>query len=131
MKKIHIIIIIVIAATLAIIVSSFGSFGTYETFESAGEQPGKTYMVVAQLDTTVAVTYDPLVNANEFSFYAYDKENNRRKVVFKGGAKPTDFERSEQLSMTGAIVGDEFHCKKIIMKCPSKYEEDQIITSES
>ena len=48
-----------------------------------------------------------------------------RKVIFLG-SKPQDFERSEQIVLTGKMKGDEFLASKILMKCPSKYVEDEM-----
>jgi len=42
------------------------------------------------------------------------------------GAKPQDFERSEQIVLTGKMKGDEFLASKILMKCPSKYVNNKI-----
>ena len=52
------------------------------------------------------------------------------KVVFQG-SKPQDFERSEQIVLTGKMVGEEFHASKILMKCPSKYNDQQIEVTEA
>ncbi|MNF07676.1 hypothetical protein D3C80_2079060 [compost metagenome] len=41
------------------------------------------------------------------------------------GTKPQDFEKSEQIVLTGGMVGDEFHASKILMKCPSKYTDQE------
>lgn len=125
MKKIYIFILVVIAVAMAIIVGNLGDFSTYETFATASKEPGKTFVVVANLDTTKTIDYDPLKNANQFSFYAVDKKDEVQKVIFMD-SKPTDFERAEQLVMTGHMNGDVFVCEKVQMKCPSKYENDQI-----
>lgn len=126
MKKIHIILLLVVAAALAVVLSSFDGFTSVQTFATAEEQPGKVFKIPAHLDTTKAVVYDELRNPNEFTFYAIDKAGNVRKVIFKK-AKPTDFERAEQLNMMGYMDGDVFICTSMQMKCPSKYENDQFI----
>src|SRR3546814_14237704 len=69
--------------------------------------------------------YDPKVDANHFSFYMYDNDSTECRVVFRG-AKPQDIERSEQIVLTGKMVGDNFHASNILMKCPSKYNEDEV-----
>lgn len=125
MKKIHIVIVVLLAVVLGVIVMSMGEFSTYETFSSAADKPNTTFHVIGHLDTNQVQHYDPLEDANTFSFYAYDKNGATHQVLFNG-PKPQDFERAEQLVMTGQMVGDVFHCEKIQMKCPSKYEEDQI-----
>jgi cytochrome c-type biogenesis protein CcmE len=45
--------------------------------------------------------------------------------------KPEDFERSEQIVLTGHMVGNEFHASTILMKCPSKYTQDKIEVTEA
>ncbi len=66
-----------------------------------------------------------LCTANYFAFYMRDNQGLESKVVFNG-SKPQDFERSEQIVLTGKMIGNEFHASKILMKCPSKYEETEI-----
>lgn len=129
MKKRNILIIVLLAVVLGVVVSSFGEFSTYESFASAADKPTTTTYVIGVLDTTKAQEYDPLVDANYFTFYATDQKGATHQVVFRG-PKPQDFDRSEQLVMTGKMVGDVFYCDKIQMKCPSKYEEDQIIVAQ-
>ncbi|MBX9449044.1 MAG: cytochrome c maturation protein CcmE [Taibaiella sp.] len=129
MKKIHIIILLVVAATLAVVLSSFEGFTSVQTFASAEDKPGKTFKIPAFLDTTKAIVYDRIQNPNEFSFHAVDKKGNVRKVIFKD-AKPTDFERAEQLNMMGFMDGDIFICTSMQMKCPSKYENDQFVEAK-
>lgn len=128
MKKSNIFLLVGIAIVIALIISSFGSFSTYKTFGSAAEKPGSKFIVMGHLDTAKAVNYDPLVDANKFEFFALDKDQKLSKVIFKG-SKPQDFEKSEQLVMTGYMENDVFICEKIQMKCPSKYEEDQVVVA--
>lgn len=126
MKTTHIILLIVIAAALGIIVSMVGDFSSYQTFKTAAEKPGKEYQIIAKLDTlSNKMEYDPIKNPNHFVFYAKDNAGVTQKVVFTG-AKPQDFERSEKLTMTGTMNGNEFQCREILMKCPSKYKTDQV-----
>lgn len=128
MKKTNIILLVVIAVSIGVIVTLVGDFSTYETFATAREKEGKEYHVIGVLDTTQVMTYDPLKDANFFSFFIKDKTGETRKVVFYG-TKPTDFEKAEQIVLTGKMQDGEFHCNKILMKCPSKYKEDQVALS--
>ena len=113
---------------IGVIVTMAGDFSTYETFATAREKEGKEYHIIGVLDKAKELTYDPVKDANYFSFYMKDKTGETRKVIFYG-TKPTDFEKSEQLVLTGKIEGEEFHCNKILMKCPSKYKDDQVAMS--
>lgn len=114
----------VIAVCVAIVSMMVGDFSTYETFATSRSKPGKEIHVIGALDTTKNMEYDPMVDANLFSFYMKDKSGEIRKVVFTG-TKPTDFEKSTELVLTGMMEGNVFRCNKILMKCPSKYKEDQ------
>ncbi len=129
MKKASILILVLIAAAIGIVVASFGKFSTYETFASASEKPGNTFHVVGYLDKGQSQQYDPVKDPNYFSFYARDKKGVSHKVIFNG-SRPQDFEKSEQLVMTGYMKDGNFHCDKIQMKCPSKYENDQIAVAK-
>ncbi|MFT4062784.1 MAG: cytochrome c maturation protein CcmE [Edaphocola sp.] len=129
MKKANIVILVVIAAAIGIIVASLGKFSTYETFASAASKPESTFHVVGYLDTSLQQQYDPIKDPNNFTFFAKDKQGAVHKVIFNG-ARPQDFEKSEQLVMTGYMKGNDFHCSKIQMKCPSKYENDQIAVAQ-
>lgn len=130
MKKTSLILLIVIAVCVAGMVMLVGDFSTYETFATAQKKEGKEIHVIGALDTAKAVVYDPSKDANYFSFYMKDKSGVVTKVVFNG-TRPTDFEKSTELVLTGKMQGGEFHCSKILMKCPSKYKEEQTAYSAS
>ncbi len=125
MKKLHIIGLIIVAISIVGIVLFSQDYTTYETFKTATEKQGKDIKVVGNLVLDKPIEYDPKTNANLFTFYMKDKENEVHKVVFKG-AQPQDFRRSEQLVLTGKMQGDEFYSSNILMKCPSKYVDNEI-----
>ncbi len=130
MKKTHIVLFLLVVAAVAVIVSMFGDFSTYETFASASQVEGKQYHVMGELVKDKEMVYDPIKDPNHFEFYVTDKSGAENKVVFSG-AKPTDIEKSEQIVMTGYMNDGTFHCSKIQMKCPSKYENDQIAVANN
>jgi cytochrome c-type biogenesis protein CcmE len=124
MKKSSILGIIAIAVAIAIIISIYADSSTYASFKEAQKTEAELH-VVGQLNKDKDLIYNPIQDANYFAFYMLDEEGQECKVVFNG-SKPQDFERSEQIVLTGKMVGEEFHASKILMKCPSKYNEDQI-----
>lgn len=124
MKKSSILGIIVIALAIAMIIVIYADSSTYSTFTEAQQHDTELY-VVGVLNKEKELYYEPTVDANHFSFYMYDNDSTECKVVFRG-SKPQDIERSEQIVLTGRMVGNEFHASKILMKCPSKYNEDQV-----
>ena len=129
MKKTHIIALVFIAVSIAIIVSMTGDYSRYETFASAAASPAKDFHIVGELVADEEMFYDPEEDPNYFSFYLKDKAGLQRKVIFNG-AKPQDFERSEQIVLTGGMDGDVFMASKILMKCPSKYVDDELEVTE-
>ncbi len=120
MKKIHIIAIVIIAVALGVIVSTISNSSTYAPFSEAIQNPDATFHVVGKVNKQKPFEYNPEVDANLFGFYLVDNTGIEKKVVYNG-AKPQDFERSEQIVVIGKIDGEEFHCNQILMKCPSKY----------
>lgn len=130
MKKSNIVALIIVAAALAAIVSMVGDFSSYQTFATAEAKPGKEYQIIAKLDTlNHTMEYNPVVDPNRFTFFAKDESGKTCKVIFSG-TKPQDFERSEKLTMTGKMENGEFHCNQILMKCPSKYKNDQVVVGK-
>ncbi len=130
MKKIHIIAILMIAVAIGLLVNAADDMSTYATFEQA-TQTGDRVKVAGQLAKDKEMHYDPEEDPNYFSFYIRDTKGEERKVVLLA-AKPQDFELSEQLVLTGQMQGDEFVATDMLMKCPSKYKDEEIyIKSES
>lgn len=125
MKKSHIIILIGIAVLIvALIVFSAGDFSTYESIQSAKKKPGKQVTIIAQFDKSQPIEYDPQKNSNYLSFYAKDSLGGQTKVIYRN-SKPTDLEKSERIVLTGMMENGQFECKKILLKCPSKYKDDK------
>ena len=129
MKKIHIIAIVVIAVALAVIVSTISNSSTYAPFKTAIDNEGKTYHVVGKVDKEKAFIYNPESNANIFGFYLVDNEGVEKKVLYNG-TKPQDFERSEQIVLTGEMKGDQFAASDMLLKCPSKYKDQEVYVRE-
>jgi len=129
MKKSAIFGLVVIAIAIAVIISVYSSSSTYATFAEA-QQTNSELHIIGHLNKQKELVYDAAKDANYFSFYMKDNKGEERKVVFTG-TKPEDFERSEQLVLTGQMVGSEFHASKILMKCPSKYTQDKLEVTEA
>lgn len=124
MKKTHIILIAIIAVAIGAIISTYGDASTYEGFETAAENPEKEYHVVGTLNKEKPREYNPQVNANLFTFYLIDEHGKESKVVYHA-PEPADFERSEKVVIIGKMTNEGFDASKILLKCPSKYNEGQ------
>jgi cytochrome c-type biogenesis protein CcmE len=57
-----------------------------------------------------------------------DEKGKESKVVYHN-PEPTDFERSEKIVIVGSMEGDHFEASKILLKCPSKYTDNQVKAS--
>jgi cytochrome c-type biogenesis protein CcmE len=128
MKKSSIFGLVVIAIAIAVIISVYSNSSTYGSFDDAQTTNSELH-VVGHLDKEKALDYDATRDANYFSFYMKDNKGKECKVIFTG-TKPQDFERSEQIVLTGQMKGDAFHASKILMKCPSKYTQDKVEITE-
>lgn len=127
MKKTHIAALFVIAL-LIIGLISFGTkasdFSTYDSIHSAQAKQGIFVHVIAKLDKSKPVEYDAIKNPNYLTFYAIDSLGGQTKVVYHN-SKPADLEKSERLVMKGKMELSHFECSDILLKCPSKYKDDE------
>ncbi len=129
MKNIQIIALLVIAIGIGAIIYTMTDFTTYSNFIDARKNASTVVNVVGNLMKDKEIIYNPEKDPNYFAFTMTDKEGNEQKVYYKG-AKPQDFERSEQLVIKGKMDGELFYAKEILMKCPSKYVNDEVILKE-
>ncbi|NNE30112.1 MAG: cytochrome c maturation protein CcmE [Saprospiraceae bacterium] len=130
MKKIHFIGLGLIVLAVILLFTASGDMGTYSNFEDA-RTTNKKVKVVGQLSKDKEMYYDPEKDPNFFSFYLEDVNGEQQKVVLLQ-QKPQDFEMSEQVVVTGKMKDEQFVATEILMKCPSKYKNEEIfIKSES
>jgi cytochrome c-type biogenesis protein CcmE len=125
MKKTSIIIIVLIALAIGAIISTTSDASSYENFSVANENPGKEFHIVGTLNKTKEKYFDPKKDANYFTFYLIDDKGEEQKVVYHA-PEPADFERSEKIVIIGKMDGDHFEASKILLKCPSKYTDNQV-----
>ena len=124
MKKTHIIAIGMIAIAIALLISLSGDVSTYSSFAQA-EASGELVKIAGQLAKDKAMVYDPQTDPNYFSFFLTDNQGVQRKVVLLA-AKPQDFEKSEEIVLTGQMQDGAFVATDMLMKCPSKYKDEEI-----
>ena len=107
-----------------------GDASSYVTFEEAKELSRKGFSssihVVGELPKSMSgkvVGIEESPDRLSFAFDMIDENGFRQKVLY---AKPipTDFVKSEQVVIVGAYNGDHFVAEKILLKCPSKYQEE-------
>ncbi|MBS1647814.1 MAG: cytochrome c maturation protein CcmE [Bacteroidetes bacterium] len=125
MKKTHIALIILVAVAIGALIATLGAGGDeYADFSKASSNEGTEYHVVGKYNKEKPQEYNPATNADEFSFYMTDNNGVEKHVVLHK-SKPQDFERAEQIVIIGKMQGNDFHAKDILMKCPSKYNNEK------
>ena len=125
MKTSHIVIIIIVAVVgIGAIVSLMSESRSYADFPTAAKHPSKSFDIIGTLDTTKAIIYEATVNPDEFSFYMFDDRGNHSKVTVSK-PKPQDFEKSISVVVSGHMEGDIFLGSSVLLKCPSKYQDQK------
>ena len=132
MKKSYIAALVVIVAAIAIIVQTAGESSTYVTFDQAfqlaSNGSSKSIHVVGELKKTATgevIGIHPGADKVSFSFVMID-ENGKEQEVFYNEPMPADFKRSEKVVVIGSYEKDVFVASKILLKCPSKYVEQNL-----
>lgn len=133
MKKGHIIGLGIIAIAIVIIMTSIGDASSYESFSTAWEMKedgeDKAIHVVGQLkkdETGQVAGIEVREDKTSFTFLLVDNEGTEQKVFYNEPV-PADFQRSEQVVVIGSYRDkDIFVADKILMKCPSKYQETNV-----
>ena len=124
MNKNIIIALAFIAVGIIVFTSVSKDVSTYASFSIAAKS-GQSSKIVGQLAKDKPMVYDPQNKPNEFSFFMKDSEGQLKQVVLTK-PKPQDFEMSEQIVVTGKMKDDVFEAHEILMKCPSKYKDEEI-----
>lgn len=124
MKRIYIIAGVMLAVAIGVLVSATGDMSTYTTFAEASHSSRKV-KIAGQLAKDKAMEYNPEKDPNYFSFFIRDAAGVEKKVVLLA-AKPQDFELSEQIVVTGKMQDGTFIATDLLMKCPSKYKDEEV-----
>ncbi len=135
MKKTHIIAIIVIASAIGIIIASAGDASTYvsfvEAYQMASTGNSTEIHVVGDLKKDTRgniIGIEKSADMLSFSFVLVD-ENQKEQTVYYNEPMPPDFTRSEKVVVIGKYQNDLFVADKILLKCPSKYQEEKLNAS--
>lgn len=132
MKKSHIIGLIIIAVAVGIIVTTAGDASSYVTFSQASNMAesgnNNKIHVVGELKKSESGEIIGIEDSDDhlsFRFIMVDQDG-KEETVYYAEPMPADFKRSEQVVVIGSFKNDVFIADKILMKCPSKYQEEQV-----
>jgi len=131
MKKTHIVLLVLIAAAIGVLIASMGDLSTYDSIESARNKKGSFVHLIAKLDKDKTVEYDALKDPNYLSFHVVDSLGASTKVIYLKAQPPTDMEKSERMVLKGSMNDTAFMCEDILIKCPSKYQEETASASQT
>lgn len=123
MKKSHIVLLVLMVVALGVVLSLVLNTSNYETFETAFSKKGEKVTVIGYLSLNKKIDESM---PNQLTFYMKDKDGVEKKVVLSE-SKPQDFEKSEELVITGMADpgSDTFMASHMLMKCPSKYKDNK------
>ena len=132
MKNTSAISIVFISIIVIIIISTFGDASTYVTFSKAKDvyESGSLtkFHVVGKLNKDEDNNIQGLMKSEDkmsFTFQMIDEDGMKEKV-FYGEPMPPDFLLSEQVVVIGGYENNTFIADDILLKCPSKYTEENI-----
>ena len=132
MKNSSAIFIVFISVVIIIIISTFGDASTYGTFNKARDmfQSGSMskFHVVGKLNKDNNNKISGITkgeNMLSFTFEMIDEEG-KKENVFYGEPMPPDFLMSDQVVVIGGYDNNKFVANEILLKCPSKYTEEDI-----
>ena len=124
MRKSAIIGLITIAICIGFLVSLNADTNSYANFAAATSSNREEH-IIGRWEKAKGTEYNALEDPNHFGFYMKDESGAINKVVLNG-VKPQDFERSEKLVLIGKMENNTFYASKILMKCPSKYNNNMV-----
>lgn len=109
---------LVVAGMLAGLTVYQKSLTPYQNFKDAQQSKG-TVQVHGTL-TPASARYD----GKELLFKIQDEHGAQLDVVY-GDVKPGNFDQARDIVAIGHYEGGAFHARKLLVKCPSKYQEMQ------
>jgi len=130
MSRLNIVVILMVAVLLGTLFSVFTTNSESVVFARAFAEPGIEFKVSGTLDADHPVVYDPLLDVAETRFHMRDKDGEVQEVLLRK-AKPTGLEQSESIDLYGKVVDGEFIATDMLMKCPSKYNEESHSLAEA
>lgn len=67
----------------------------------------------------------PRMEGKDFVFTLQDEETGEELLVRYHGTKPDQFDEAHHIVAIGRMQGESFSSDKLLIKCPSKYEQQK------
>ena len=122
MRKIFLIVLLVGFVAYA----GFNLAESVTPYESIAEARATSSGV--QVKGLLDENFEPVQAGDKFNFSLQDEETGETMRVIFDGIKPDQFDEAYHIVAVGKyMAADEtFHAKKLLIKCPSKYEEEVV-----
>ena len=91
----------------------------YVTFKEAKAGKDRIFQIMGPLDRSESITYTGVL-----SFTLKEEKTGETIPVRFNKSKPPTFEQATQVTAIGSWNGEYFEARKLLVKCPSKYEEE-------
>ena len=124
MKKSQLILLILLIACAAVVISILYRSDSYSDFQSAAQHPEKEVQIIGTLVRDSVLACDSSVQNGLFRFYMRDRNGEICRVVYRD-MPPKDFEKMEEIVVTGRFGKGEFEARSMLLKCPSKYNAQE------
>lgn len=125
MRPAAIITLIIALIALGSVFILLNDSDNYGDFSLARKHPGREYQIIGKLAIDSPMFYQAAINPDSFSFFLRDRNMQVNRIVYLG-PKPQDFEKLDQIVLTGHWASDHFFAREMLLKCPSKYKSDTI-----
>ena len=123
MKPGKIALLAFIAIFLVVLAVNFSQNASIYTDFSTAKASGKKVHIVGEWVNRENSEYNS--SQDLFTFYLQDT-TQAVELVHYYDPKPNNFEQAEKVVVVGGFDENKFVADKIVMKCPSKYEESEI-----
>lgn len=91
----------------------------YVSFTEAKASKDRVFQIMGPLDRSQPIIYTGVLNFT----LKEEKTGETIPVRFKK-SKPNSFDQATQVTAIGSWNGEYFEARKLLVKCPSKYEEE-------
>lgn len=129
MKRSRVIALLFIVVAIGAIVSTVYNAGTYSSFSEARMHPGREVHIIGELVREKPIEEVLLENTLVLRFHMRDSHGEESEVIYFG-AKPQDFEKSDQVVLIGSYREEQFIASSLLLKCPSKYNPEDLQPEE-
>jgi len=132
MKNTSALSLVFISIMIIIIITTFGDASTYVSFSEAKSLYSSGNFskihVVGKLNKNPKDKIIGIKKGDDMLSFTFEMvdEKGKKENVFYGEPMPPDFLLSEQIVVIGSYNNNQFIADEILLKCPSKYTEDNV-----